>query len=232
MPARGSHLKKGILDMTLRTKLDALQTSWRERVGPDIANLVEDDNAALAQLARGAIKTGEAFPALILPNHKGITTDLGVLIAISPLIVTFYRGGWCPYCNLELRAYQDLLPEIIAKGARLVAISPETPDNSLSTAEKNALSFDILTDSDGHLADALGIRFELSPAIRALYQKFGHDLPVRNGDGRWSLPMPATYVIEKGGRISLAYVDADYRKRLDPQVALDALVTSPTKVSA
>jgi peroxiredoxin len=218
--------------MALRTKLDAFQTSWRERVGPDIASLVEDDNTALAQLARGAIKAGEAFPTLVLPNHKGSTTDLGVLIASSPLIVTFYRGGWCPYCNLELRAYQDLLPKIIAKGARLVAISPETPDNSLSTAEKNALSFDVLTDSDGYLADALGIRFELSTAIKALYQKFGHDLPVRNGDGRWSLPVPATYVIEKGGRISLAHVDADYRKRLDPQVALDALVSSPTKALA
>lgn len=214
--------------MTLQAQLEEFQASWRERVGPDIARLVEDDNAALVELANRAIGAGAAFPALRLPNHTGGTTDLGALFAQGPLIVTFYRGGWCPYCNLELRAYQDLLPEITARGARLVAVSPETPDNTMSTAEKNALAFDVLTDSGGELADALGIRFELSPAIKALYQKFGHDLPVHNGDGQWSLPMPATYAVKQGGRIAFAHIDPDYRKRLDPQAALNALPAIPS----
>lgn len=211
--------------MTLQNELDHFKTSWLERVGPETAKLVDDDNAALRQLAERARGEGDTFPALVLPNHTGGTTDLAQLLAAGPLVVTFYRGGWCPYCNLELRAYQNALPEIAARGARLVAISPETPDNALTTAEKNALAFDVLTDSQGKLAEALGIRFELSPAIKALYQKFGHDLPARNGDDKWALPMPATYVVARGGRIALAHVDPDYRARLDPGLVLECLRT-------
>lgn len=209
--------------MTLQTELDTFKASWLERVGPDIARLVDDDNAALRSLADKALKAGARFPAAVLPNQNGGTTDLGALLAAGPLVITFYRGGWCPYCNLELRAYQKLLPEFSALGARLVAVSPETPDNTLTTAEKNALAFDVLSDTSGRLADALGIRFKLSPAIKALYQKFGHDLPTRNGDGEWSLPMPAAYVVARGGVIALADVDPDYRRRLDPAKALEAL---------
>lgn len=209
--------------MALRNDLEAFKTAWLERVGPETAKLVDDDNAALQPLASGARKAGAAFPGGALINQTGGLTDLGALIAEGPLVVTFYRGGWCPYCNLELRAYQALLPDFGALGARLVAISPETPDNTLSTAEKNALAFDVLSDANGRLADELGIRFELSEAVRALYQKFGHDLPARNGDDKWSLPMPATYVVAKGGRIALANVDPDYRNRLDPMLALAAL---------
>lgn len=209
--------------MALHNDLDAFKTAWLERVGPETARLVDDDNAALQSLADGARKAGALFPAATLVNQTGGLTDLGALMAQGPLVVTFYRGGWCPYCNLELRAYQSLLPDFAALGARLVAISPETPDNTLSTAEKNALAFDLLSDAKGQLADALGIRFELSDAVRALYQKFGHDLPARNGDDNWSLPMPATYVVARGGHIALANVDPDYRTRLDPALTLVAL---------
>lgn len=209
--------------MSLQTELDTFKASWTDRVGPDIANVVRDDNAMLQSLADRALKAGARFPHVVLPNQNGGRTDIGALTSSGPLVVTFYRGGWCPYCNLELRAYQKALPEITALGARLIAVSPETPDNTLSTAEKNALGFDVLSDAASQLADALGIRFELSPAIKALYQKFGHDLPSHNGDGQWSLPMPASYVVAKGGRIVLANVDADYRKRLDPAVAIEAL---------
>jgi peroxiredoxin len=209
--------------MTLQAELDAFKATWLERVGADTARLVDADNAALRSLADHALKAGANFPDATLPDANGHPVELGALFADAPLLVTFYRGGWCPYCNLELRAWQALLPEIEAAGARLVAISPETPDNTLSTAEKNALQFTVLSDGQGRLADALGIRFELSPAIRALYEKFGHDLPARNGDEVWSLPMPATYVVGRGGRIALAHVDPDYRKRLDPAAAMDAL---------
>lgn len=209
--------------MTLQSELDTFKSAWLERVGPVTAKLVHDDNVALQSLAAKALKAGDRFPPVVLTDQLGRKVDLGVLASNQPLIVTFYRGGWCPYCNLELRAYQKALPEIEALGAGLVAITPETPDNTLSTAEKNDLSFPVLSDAKGRLADALGIRFELSPAIRALYQKFGHDLATRNDDDRWSLPMPATFVIGKGGLISFAFVDSDYRKRLDPDTAIDAL---------
>ena len=209
--------------MTLQSELDAFKASWLERVGAETAKMIEDDNLALKALAARALKAGAMFPAVSLPNQKGGMTDLAALVAERPVVVTFYRGGWCPYCNLELRAFQKALPRIEGMGARLVAISPETPDNSLSTAAKNALAFDVLSDSEGRLADALGIRFELSDAVRAYFIKAGHDLPARNGDDKWSLPMPATYVVERGGRVALAHVDPDYRQRLDPSAALAAL---------
>jgi peroxiredoxin len=209
--------------MSLQSDLDAYKAGWTERASEQTAALITHDNASLQGLTNRALRAGAMFPTLALPNQRRGITDLAKLMDDGPLVVTFYRGGWCPYCNIELRAYQNALAAIIAHGGRLVAISPETPDNTLSTAEKNALAFDVLSDTDGRLADALGIRFTLSPAIKALYQNFGHDLPTRNGDGQWSLPMPATYVVAKGGRISLAHVDADYRVRLEPDAALAAL---------
>lgn len=209
--------------MALQAELDTFKASWLVRVGPDVARLVDDDHVQLQALAAKAAKAGDRFPALVLKDQLGRQADLRSIFYSQPLIVTFYRGGWCPYCNLELRAYQQRLPEIEGLGAKLIAVSPETPDNMLSTAEKNDLSFPVLSDGKGRLADALGIRFELSPAIRALYQKFGHDLAVRNGDDKWALPMPATFVVAKGGIIAHAFVDPDYRSRLDPTVAIDVL---------
>lgn len=209
--------------MTLQLELERFKSSWLDRVGQDVAKLVDGDNAALQALAATARKAGDRFPAMVLYDQLGRKVDLGALAAAQPLIVTFYRGGWCPYCNLELRAYQKKLAEIEARGAALVAVTPETPDDTLSTAEKNDLSFPVLCDPMGRLADALGIRFELTPAIRALYRKFGHDLTVRNGEERWSLPMPATFVVAKGGVIAHAFVDPDYRRRLDPAIAIAML---------
>ena len=218
--------------MSLQAELDTFKASWLERVGAATAKLVDDDHVALQTLAAKASKAGDRFPDLMLKDQMGRAIDLGALASDQPLVVTFYRGGWCPYCNLELRAYEKQLPEIEALGAKLVAVSPETPDNTLSTAEKNDLTFPVLSDNKGHLADALGIRFELSPAIHALYQKFGHDLAARNGDDKWALPMPATFVLAKGGVIAHASVDPDYRKRLDPAVAIGVLRQLAAKPAA
>ncbi len=218
--------------MSLQTELDTFKAAWTERVGSGVAQMMTDDNAALAPLAAKALKAGDAFPTMTLTDQLGRSIDLAALSAEQPLVVTFYRGGWCPYCNLELRAYQKALPDIERLGARLIAISPETPDNTLSTAEKNDLAFPVLSDVKGHLADALGIRFELSEAVKAYFVKAGHDLRARNGDDRWSVPMPATYVVARGGRIALAFVDPDYRKRLDPSLALAALQDLPALATA
>lgn len=206
--------------MSLHADLDAFKAAWTERVGPAIASMMTADNAALQPLADRAIKAGERFPALVLADQLGRPVDTGALAADGPLVVTFYRGGWCPYCNLELRAWQKALPDLGRRGARLVAVSPETPDHALSTAEKNDLAFTVLSDAGGRLADALGIRFELSEAVKAYFVKAGHDLPARNGCDRWSLPIPATFVVAKGGTIQLAHVDPDYRRRLDPRDAM------------
>jgi len=218
--------------MTLQAELDTFKAAWTERVGPVVAQMMAEDNAGLLPQAAKARKAGDQFPSVTLTDQLGRPVDLAALTAQGPLVVTFYRGGWCPYCNLELRAYQSALPEIERLGARLIAVTPETPDNALSTAEKNDLAFTVLSDGRGRLADALGIRFELSDAVKAYFVKAGHDLPARNGDDRWSLPMPATYVVEKGGRIALASVDPDYRRRLEPAAALAALAGLDTRSDA
>lgn len=211
--------------MTLQTELDAFRAAWEGRVGSATASLIAGD---IDDLRRSGIldrvaAPGTAFPALTLPDATGKPVDLATLSAASALVVVFYRGGWCPYCNLELRAYQKRLAEFAARGATLVAVSPETPDNALSTIEKNDLAFPVLSDVGGALADALGIRFELSETVLGFYKKAGHDLPARNGDGRWSLPMPATFVVARGGAIKAAFVDPDYRTRMNPDDALAAL---------
>lgn len=216
--------------MTLKTELDDFRSAWTQRVGPDIANLVAGDIDDLrgSGLLDGVARPGDILPALALPNAVGETVDLRALAALGPLVISFYRGGWCPYCNLELRSYQQRLGDFDRLGATLVAVSPETPDDTFDTAQKNALAFEVLSDVEGRLADALGIRFQLTPAIRALYEKFGHDLPTRNGDGRWSLPMPATFVVAKGGVIASVFADPDYRTRLDPEQALSAVAALST----
>ena len=212
--------------MSLQTELAQFRSAWEARVGEQIARLIGgdiEDLRASGILDRTA-RVGDAFPAAPhLRDAMDRPFDLAALIAEKPVVLTFYRGGWCPYCNLELRAYQARLAEIEAMGAALVAVSPERPDHSLSTAEKNDLRFAVLSDIGGELASALGIRFTLSEAVRPFYEKAGHALPERNGDGSWALPMPASFVIARGGRIALAAIEPDYRKRLEPRVALEAL---------
>ncbi|GGJ29607.1 hypothetical protein GCM10011320_41230 [Neoroseomonas lacus] len=151
---------------------------------------------------------------------------------LGPAVIVFYRGGWCPYCNLTLRAWQKHLPELAARGARLVAISPANPDETLSTAERNALAFPVLTDGDGAAMRAFGLEFALPQPLRDLYARFGHDLSAVNGAVGWSLPMPGTFVVDARGVIVFAQAEADYRRRADPAAALAALPPRPALAMA
>jgi peroxiredoxin len=141
----------------------------------------------------------------------------------GPVVVSFYRGGWCPYCNLELKALQEVNDEIKALGARLVAISPELPDETLSTAEKNDLEFEVLSDTDNKVADQYGLSFSLAEELRPIYKNWGADVATVNDDPDWRLPLPATYVIDQDGRIVHSFTDEDYTARLEPDEILDSL---------
>jgi len=174
-------------------------------------------------IGKSAHGVGDTLPDATLTDATGKSVTLSSLLANGPLIINFYRGGWCPYCNLELKAYQDLLPEITAAGATLVAISPEKPDNSLSTAEKNALTFPVLSDTGNAFAKSLGLVFELTGDLKSLYEGFGLDLPNANAESGWTLPIPAVYAISADGKILFADVDLDYRRRAEPSQALAAL---------
>lgn len=210
--------------MSLQAELDLFLASFKDRMPPEVAALIRAgiDEQLASGLAARALKAGDRTPDIALPNACGDPVSLAALLARGPVIVTFYRGGWCPYCNLELRAYQALLPEIRAAGVSLVAVSPQTPDASLTTADKNALGYEVLSDVGSRAAESFGITFALKDELRALYAGLGHPLPDFNGTEDWRLPIPATFIVAPDGIIALAHVDPDYRHRLEPAEALAA----------
>ena len=175
-----------------------------------------------AGLEREALRAGDLAPDFELPDATGRPLRLVERLKEGPVVLKFYRGGWCPYCNLELRAFQQALPEVRSLGAQLIAVSPETPDHSLSTVEKNALTFAVLTDTGNQVARQYRLAFLLSDELRALYKSRGRDIAEWNG-GDWTLPVPGTFVIDTVRRVSLAHVDADYRSRLEPSAVLAEL---------
>jgi peroxiredoxin len=211
--------------MSLKAELDAFRSEFMAQVPPEIreAMVRADMELAASGIARRALKAGDRAPDFNLPDARGGYVRLKDLLATGPVVLSFYRGGWCPYCNLELWALQHILPEITRLGAKLVAVSPQTPDESLSTTEKNALSFSVLSDIGSTTAKAFGIAYDLAEELRPIYGRSGHALPEKNGDDSWVLPIPATYVIDTDGTIALAFVDVDYRNRLEPVEILTAL---------
>jgi peroxiredoxin len=218
--------------MTLRAALDAFRAEFLAKFPADIAAVMQRATDQLTQdyATRNRLQVGDRAPDFELPNALGERVKLSDRLQQGAVILTFYRGGWCPYCNLELRAYQQLLPQIQAAGVRLIAISSQTPEASLSTAEKNQLSFDVLSDVGSKVAQAYNIAFELPDELKQLYTQFGHALPDSNGTSDWQLPIPATFVIAPNHRILVAHIDVDYRNRLDPSEAL-AIASSSTLVS-
>jgi peroxiredoxin len=174
-----------------------------------------------------AVEIGDLAPDFMLPGASGNSVSLADLLRQGPVVVTFYRGGWCPYCNIQLRAYEAILPQIMGLGASLVAISPQIPDGSLSTAETNVLTFDVLSDVGNRVAQSFGLVYALPEELRAAMRSNNKALPGLNGDDSWELPVPATYVIAADGRVALAYIEVDYRKRLEPDAILSALKRLP-----
>jgi peroxiredoxin len=214
------------MSLNLKEQLAEYRAGWYQGVPAERQAMMERHIEQLrsGDIARTILKLGDRAPAIVLPNARGEIVDVRTLLATGPLIVTFYRGGWCPYCNLELKAYQAVLPEIKAAGAGLVAISPEKPDETLSTAEKNALSFEVLSDVGQKVGRAFGLVYDFTEELRGAYQGFGRDIPSHNGTpGEWALPVSATYVIGRDGVIIYADTGMDYRDRTDPRDVLKIL---------
>jgi peroxiredoxin len=204
--------------MSLQAELRAFHADFICQVPAEIAAAMTqaDLDLSASGILDRALKAGDRAPHFTLPHSTGGVMSLAGAIKDGPVVLSFYRGGWCPYCNLELRALQRALPDFTALGASLIAVSPQTPDQSLSTVEKNDLAFAVLSDTGSATAKAYGIAFDLAEELRPIYTKFGQALPDRNGDGSWVLPLPATYVIDRDGIIAFAYVDVDFRNRLEP----------------
>jgi peroxiredoxin len=203
---------------SLAGQLASYKADFNSRVAAERVATMESATASLKAtgIESRARHNGDAAPDATLPDALGNPVRLPDLWKRGPLVVIFYRGGWCPYCNLELRAWQQRLGDLQRIGASLVAISPQTPDNSMSTAEKNALAYPVLSDSNLEAAHGFNIAFTLPPELIDLYGSLGNDLPVFNGNGQWVLPVPATFVIDTEGRIRFAHIEADYRERAEP----------------
>ncbi len=202
---------------TLAEFLAGLPGAQQQTVSEAFGDLMNSEVAAAART------TGDLAPDFALPNVRGGTLRLLELAQQGPVVLSFYRGSWCPFCNLELNALQRRLPEIRQRGARLVAVSPEKPDSSLSHAQKLALEFDVLSDIGNAVAGEYGLIMAVHEALRPLYREWGIDLPAANGDETYQLPVPATYVIDRECVIRAGYIDKDYTRRMEPDAIIDAL---------
>ena len=213
--------------MNLTQELDRFKIEFKAQQPEEVKELMAQATTDLinSKIAETSISTGQKLPNFTLPNAVGEEIALLTLLAEGAVVVSFYRGGWCPYCNMELRALQAALPKIQARGATLVAISPETPDTSLSTKEKNELSFEVLSDRGNVVAKQLGLVFTLPESLRPIYRNFGINIPAHNGDDTFELPLPATYVVSADGTIIYSFANADYTQRLDPAEIIKALDT-------
>ena len=211
--------------MTLSTELQNYQAQFRTKAPETIQTVMAQatENLADSGILDRTLKVGDRIPLFELPDATGQNFEIQTALNQGAVVLSFYRGGWCPYCNLELKALQQRLPEIEAEGASLIAISPETPDNSLSTSEKNQLEFTVLSDVGNKIARQFGLVFQLPMEIRPIYEQFGIDVAAHNGDDKFELPVPATYVVAPNGEIVFAFADADYTKRAEPSDIIAAL---------
>lgn len=218
--------------MNLQVALNIFRSEFINKFPSEKAAIMQGATDALTEefQRRETVTVGDLAPNFTLNNAVGKEISLKQKLAQGPVILTFYRGGWCPYCNLELRAYQKLLPQINQLGASLIAVSPEKPDASLTTAEKNSLEFDVLSDIGAKVAQAYGIAFTLPDELKRLYTELGHALPDINGTNDWVLPVPATFVIDQHQQVILAHVDVDYRNRLEPLDAISSISSQRNKI--
>jgi len=206
---------------TLAEQLNEFTAQIPAEIGGRIKTGV--DEVATSGVAPG-LAVGDTAPDFTLSDAVGDKVVLSDLLAKGPVVVTFYRGEWCPYCNLQLRAFQLALPEIAATGATLVAISPQAPDHALSITEKHELAFPVLSDLDQSVSEAYRVRFDVTGELEDLQVNVFHNDPAQqNADGRRSLPVPSTFVIDRSGIVRFASVDPDWRVRVEPADVVGAL---------
>ena len=227
------------IDMSLQAKLDAFKADFEAGKPPYNvpSSVIETMHRATAELrasgqADRASKVGDIAPTFELTDADGKIFRSTDALQHGPIVLTFYRGVWCPYCNMDLEALQSVLPQIEALGGTLVAISPQTAANSRKSQQKNSVGFPILSDHGNTVANSFGLRFPLPDYLVALYKQLKNELPAFNGDPSWTLPMPARFVIAPDGVIRYAEVNPDYTRRPEPEEVLPALRELATRRAA
>lgn len=169
------------------------------------------------------LTVGERAPDAMIQTRDGQQVSLASLYADGPVVVTFYRGGWCPYCTRQLAEWQGREAELAAAGGRLLAITAESPDNATKTANKHDLGMDIFSDTTMAAAKAYRVYFDLDAGTKTKYKGYGIDLETSNASGTWSLPAPGTFVIDQEGIVRYAWADWDYKQRADADEVIAAV---------
>lgn len=205
--------------LSLQARLsEQLPAEMLQRLSAAITAMVD------ARPGRAALRVGDTAAAFALPALDGRTVSLSDQLDRGPVVLTFYRGSWCPYCDLQLRAFSNLMPTLAALGVQLLAVSPQRPDVPLpNAAEHRELGFPLLTDAGNRVAGAYGLVYRIDAAMQSVLEGFGLDLAAVNGTTTWELPVPATFVIARNRRIRWTFVEDDYRIRAEPDDILRAL---------
>jgi peroxiredoxin len=210
---------------TLREQLDRRRRELRATMDPTTRTVLEMalKRLEMLQIKEHALALGDPLPDLALPDTSGAIVSSEALLARGPLVLSFFRGGWCPYCDLALRAMERARPAFEATGASLVAITPEAPAMLAETARAKVLTFTLLSDPGSAYAKLCGLHFELTDAQVAFYTGRGLDLPARHAGSGWELPVPATYLVGRDGIVAWAFVNPDWTRRAEPDAILAAL---------
>jgi peroxiredoxin len=203
--------------------------SYEELLGAELgADAVQATRVALSTSdglgdPQAALRIGARAPAFTLADQQGRPVTLTQLLVQGPLVAIFYRGGWCPFCNVHLRAFQLARPHIRALGATVALISPQLPGFGRALANQHGLLFPVLSDAGNQVARQYGLVFQMPAELRKEYLADGVDLETITGDPRWEVPMPATFVIDRDGIIRYAFVSADYTRRAEPSDVIATL---------
>lgn len=224
-------LQSSFSERKLKDALNAITKASSNKISPEQTAIIEKtiNDLRKSDLIKKLPKEGEKAKDFALKNIYGKELKLSTLLRRGPVVLTFYRGGWCPYCNAQLRAYQEKLPAFKQLGAQLVAISPEVPDLGVTAVEKDGVKFQVLSDSNNKVSKSYGLVFKLPEKLKKAYKEMGIDLQKDQGNSEWELPVPATFVIGKDRTIHYAFADTDYRKRAEPDEILNAIKTKELK---
>ena len=210
---------------SLQAAIDEYNATKKEKMPAEVLDLMARTTAELKDtgIENRVLGTGDRMPDFTLPNQHGEMRRFADFLADSPVVLNIYRGGWCPYCNFEMKALADVLSEIKAAGARLVGMAPEDPDHAQDTAKRHEIDIEILSDAGNAVSEQLGLVFSLAEELRPIYLGAGLDIPAYNGDDSFRLPVPATYIVGTDGVIKADFVNADYTKRMEPAEILTTL---------
>lgn len=210
---------------TLTQQLSAKRQQLEQLQSADELQAIDSSVRELSEAAfiENCLTVGDIAPDFVLPNAEGEPVRLSEHLQKGPVVLSFFRGKWCPYCCLELKALQQNLDAITASGATLLAISPQTRQWTQATAGELELTFDLLCDEENMVARRFGLVYPLPMALRETLRRQEIDLPAINGEDSYELPLPATYVIGSDRKIRYAFVSTDFRERSEPELFLASL---------